>query len=78
MIVGQQQEIKYILCLFSEGKFSPEIAKYAAMIKKAKYKEYQSRQKLYVTKLLKEILVNRQVSRSLFNEFYMQHFFFWK
>lgn len=41
--------------------FSPDIAKYAALCRKAKMKEYRYQQQAYYATLLKEVLVNRQV-----------------
>ena len=41
--------------------FSPDIAKYAALCRKSKMREYRYQQQVYYGNLLKEILVNRQV-----------------
>ncbi len=41
--------------------FSPDIAKYSELCKKARKKEYQYEQQVYYSKLLQEIIVNRQV-----------------
>ncbi|KAI0231256.1 Nuclear factor related to kappa-B-binding protein [Lamellibrachia satsuma] len=43
-----------------EGKFSPDIAKYAALIRRARLQEYRHQQKVYYSNLLKEILISRQ------------------
>ncbi|XP_074652281.1 uncharacterized protein LOC141906799 [Tubulanus polymorphus] len=42
------------------GMYSPDIAKYSVLCKKAKLREYHYQQQRYYTKLLKEILVCRQ------------------
>ena len=47
---------------FSEGFFSPDIAKYAQLCRKAKHKDYRYQQQRYYSNILREILVNRQVS----------------
>merc|ERR550532_268610 len=40
--------------------FSPDIAKYAALCRKSKMREYRYQQQVYYGNLLKGILVNRQ------------------
>ena len=49
-------------CNFSDGIFLPDIVKYARLCRKAKEREYRYQQKLYYGRLLRELLVNRQVS----------------
>ena len=44
------------------GRFSPDIAKYINLCRKAKHREYKCQQHIYYTNLLKEILINRQVN----------------
>ena len=46
---------------FAEGLFSPDIAKYTELCKKARKKEYHYQQQVYYSNLLQEIVVNRQV-----------------
>jgi len=50
------------LWLFTDGIFLPDIVKYAQLCRKAKEREYRYQQKLYYGRLLRELLVNRQVS----------------
>ena len=49
------------LLSFTEGLFSPDIAKYTELCKKARKKEYHYQQQVYYSNLLQEIVVNRQV-----------------
>jgi len=52
----------YLCCNFLDGIFLPDIVKYARLCRKAKEREYRYQQKLYYGRLLRELLVNRQVS----------------
>ena len=52
----------YMCCNCSDGIFLPDIVKYARLCRKAKEREYRYQQKLYYGRLLRELLVNRQVS----------------
>ena len=51
-----------LCCNFTDGIFLPDIVKYARLCRKAKEREYRYQQKLYYGRLLRELLVNRQVS----------------
>ena len=51
---------------FAEGLFSPDIAKYRELCKKARKKEYHYQQQVYYSNLLQEIVVNRQVQCTCF------------
>ena len=59
----------YLYCIVSDGIFLPDIVKYAQLCRKAKEREYRYQQKLYYGRLLRELLVNRQVS-----EIYSRHY----
>jgi len=52
----------WLIAVILDGIFLPDIVKYARLCRKAKEREYRYQQKLYYGHLLRELLVNRQVS----------------
>ena len=52
----------WLIAVILDGIFLPDIVKYARLCRKAKEREYRYQQKLYYGRLLRELLVNRQVS----------------
>lgn len=52
---------RLFLNLFTDGFFSPDMAKMSTVLKKAKHREYMYQQQHYYYKLLQEILVSRKV-----------------
>ena len=57
--------LEYINCFYefdvSGGQFSPDIAKYIELCRRAKHREYRHQQRVHYSNLLKEVLINRQV-----------------
>lgn len=69
--ISLRKEYTYLLLiiLFSfctEGAFSSEISKYPHLYRKFKFRDYKMQQQRYYTKLLKEIIMSRQVVKLFF------------
>ena len=63
----------YIYFPIIDGSFSPDIARYAALSRKAKQREYRYQQQVYYAQLLKDVLINRQVR--IINSVMNYHYF---